>query len=202
MYSAPGTPRKLIMEAHWKENGVEQHQTLDLAPGNPRLWASRALPSELAEFIPDYVLQGNQISSHSDEPRNPAIHLQVGRPGSQVTNAWVLGQFTAIESAQRHRRGVPVRERGNGRHDRTGGRVRARAMVDLDGVLAADDGFDDGVVSIPYPDLGHRRTSDRKGKPVLLLGGQPSKYRENFERKFHELTDEVEAALANPSPRK
>jgi hypothetical protein len=28
-----------------------------------------------------------------------------------------------------------------------------------------------------------------------LLGGQPSKYRENFERKFHELTDEVEAAL-------
>ena len=37
--------------------------------------------------------------------------------------------------------------------------------------------------------------ADRKGQPVLLLGGQPSKYRENFERKFHELTDEVEAAL-------
>jgi hypothetical protein len=29
-----------------------------------------------------------------------------------------------------------------------------------------------------------------------LLGGQPSKYRENFERKFHELTDKVQAALA------
>jgi cytochrome c biogenesis protein len=37
--------------------------------------------------------------------------------------------------------------------------------------------------------------ADRKGQPVLLLGGQPSKYRENFERKFHELTDEVETAL-------
>jgi hypothetical protein len=37
--------------------------------------------------------------------------------------------------------------------------------------------------------------ADRKGQMVLLLGGQPSKYRENFERKFHELTNEVEAGL-------
>jgi len=37
--------------------------------------------------------------------------------------------------------------------------------------------------------------ADRKGKPALLLGGQPSKYRENFERKFHELTGQVESAL-------
>jgi cytochrome c biogenesis protein len=37
--------------------------------------------------------------------------------------------------------------------------------------------------------------ADRKGQPIFLLRGQPSKYRENFERKFHELTDEVEAAL-------
>ena len=35
-----------------------------------------------------------------------------------------------------------------------------------------------------------------KGQSVLLLGGQPSKYRENFERKFHELTDKVGADLA------
>jgi hypothetical protein len=30
---------------------------------------------------------------------------------------------------------------------------------------------------------------------VLLLGGQPSKYRENFERKFHELAGELETTL-------
>ncbi len=41
--------------------------------------------------------------------------------------------------------------------------------------------------------------ADRKGKPALLLGGQPSKYRENFERKFHELTDEVQAVLTRNS---
>jgi hypothetical protein len=31
-----------------------------------------------------------------------------------------------------------------------------------------------------------------------LLGGQPSKYRENFERKFNELAEEVRSALQRP----
>jgi cytochrome c biogenesis protein len=44
--------------------------------------------------------------------------------------------------------------------------------------------------------------TSREGKPVLLLGGQPSKYRENFERKFHELTGEVETALARAAEEK
>jgi cytochrome c biogenesis protein len=37
---------------------------------------------------------------------------------------------------------------------------------------------------------------DRKGQPALLLGGQPSKYRESFERRFNELAGELEIALS------
>jgi len=37
---------------------------------------------------------------------------------------------------------------------------------------------------------------DRLGRPALLLGGQPSKYRESFERRFNELAGELEAALS------
>jgi cytochrome c biogenesis protein len=40
--------------------------------------------------------------------------------------------------------------------------------------------------------------TDSKGKPALLLGGQPSKYRENFERTFQKLADEAELALNEP----
>jgi hypothetical protein len=36
---------------------------------------------------------------------------------------------------------------------------------------------------------------DAKGQSVFLLGGQPSKYRENFERKFNEAAHAVELAL-------
>ena len=41
--------------------------------------------------------------------------------------------------------------------------------------------------------------TDRQGQPALLLGGQPSKYRENFERKFHELTDEIQNEMGRAS---
>jgi hypothetical protein len=40
---------------------------------------------------------------------------------------------------------------------------------------------------------------DAKGRPVLLLGGQPSKYRESFETRFNELADVVEEALRAPA---
>jgi cytochrome c biogenesis protein len=35
----------------------------------------------------------------------------------------------------------------------------------------------------------------RGGRPVLILGGQPSKYRESFERRFNELAGELEATF-------
>ena len=38
---------------------------------------------------------------------------------------------------------------------------------------------------------------DQKGQPVLLWGGQPSKYRESFEKHFNELSGELEEAFAS-----
>ena len=39
-----------------------------------------------------------------------------------------------------------------------------------------------------------------RGRRVLILGGQPSKYRENFENRFNELAGELEAAFkASPA---
>jgi hypothetical protein len=39
--------------------------------------------------------------------------------------------------------------------------------------------------------VGH----DNAGQPVLLLGGQPSKYRENFEARFRLLGDSLSRAF-------
>jgi cytochrome c biogenesis protein len=37
-----------------------------------------------------------------------------------------------------------------------------------------------------------------KGKPVLVLGGQPSKYRESFQERFKHLADAIEESLRAP----
>ena len=192
--SSTGVPLKLAMEASWQENGVEKHQTLTLVPGSPAPLGEQGTAVELADFIPDYVLQGNQIASRSDAPRNPAIHLQVTRPGSPATNAWVLAKSPELHPP--NDTGISFRYVSVEMESMTGLEVAREPGQWL--IWAGCLLLTSGLMMALY--LSHIRiwgvvAANRKGQPVLLLGGQPSKYRENFERKFHELTDEVEAAL-------
>ena len=190
-----GVPRALVMEASWQEGSVAKRQTLTLSPGVPTPLGDQGATVVLADFLPDYVLQGNQISSRSDEPRNPAIRLQVNRPGSQPTNAWVLAKMP--EANPPNDTGVNFRYVSVEMAPMTGLQVAREPGQWLiwGGCLLLTV----GLMMALY--LSHIRiwgivATDRQGRPALLLGGQPSKYRENFERKFHELTDKVEAALA------
>jgi cytochrome c biogenesis protein len=196
--SSTGSPRKLVMEANWNENGVERNQTLTVIPGSPAPLGELGASVELADFIPDYVLQGNQITSRSDEPRNPAIHLQVTRPGSPATNAWVLAKSPELHPP--NDTGISFRLVSVEMDSMTGLEVAREPGQWL--IWAGCLLLTTGLMMALY--LSHIRIwgvvgTNRKGQPVLLLGGQPSKYRENFERKFHELTDEVEAALVQVS---
>jgi cytochrome c biogenesis protein len=193
-YGSTGSPRKLVMEASWLENGAPKQQMLTLAPGAPAPLDAQGSAVELADFIPDYVLQGNQIASRSDEPRNPAIHLQVTRAGSPPTNAWVLAKSPELNPP--NDTGITFRFVSVEMESMTGLQVAHEPGQWL--IWAGCLLLTSGLMMALY--LSHIRiwgivAADRKGQPILLLGGQPSKYRENFERKFRELTDEVEAAL-------
>jgi cytochrome c biogenesis protein len=193
-YSPTGSPRKLVMEASWLENGVEKHQVLTLLPGTSTALDEQGSTVALADFLPDYVLEGNQITSRSDEPRNPAIQLQVTRPGSPDTHAWVLAKSPELNPP--NDTGIKFRYVSVEMDSMTGLQVAREPGQWLiwGGCLLLTA----GLMMALY--LSHIRiwgivAADRKGQPVLLLGGQPSKYRENFERKFHELTGAVENVL-------
>ena len=193
-YIPSGSPSKLVMEASWQENHAEKRQVLTLTPGSPASLDNQGSIVELADFIPDYALEGNQITSRSDEPRNPAIHLQVTRPGGQPTHAWILAKSPELK---------PPNDTG------INFRFVSVEMAATTGLQVAHEpgqwliwlgclSLTTGLMMALY--LSHIRIwgvvgVDRKGRPALLLGGQPSKYRENFERKFNELASEVEAAL-------
>ncbi len=193
-YVPSGVPSKLVMEASWQENMVEKHQVLNLAPGVPVPLGDQGTAVALTDFLPDYVLQGNQITSRSMEPRNPAIHVQVGRPGSGVTNAWVLPKSPGLHPP--NDTGVNFRFVSVQMDATTGLQVAHEPGQWL--IWAGCLLLTTGLMMALY--LSHIRIwgvvgADRKGKPALLLGGQPSQYRENFERRFHELTEQVESAL-------
>jgi cytochrome c biogenesis protein len=193
-YEPSGTPHQLTMEASWRENGVEKRQTLSLKPGVPQPLVDMGAAVELAAFIPDFVLEGDQLTSRSDEPRNPAIRLQVTRPGGKPTNAWILAKspemnppndtgisFRFVNVEMEYATGLEVA------HEPGQGLIWAGCLILVCGLMMA--------LYLSHIRIWGVAASDRKGQPVLLMGGQPSKYRENFEGKFNELMGQLEAAL-------
>ncbi len=194
-YTPSGIPRRLVMEASWAENGVARRQVLTLFPGHPVPLGGQGAVVGLIDFLPDFVLQGNEISSRSMEPRNPAIHLQVARPGIGLSNAWIMPKSTEITSP--NDTGVSFRMVSVEMDVSTGLQVAhepGQWLIWIGCLLLTA-----GLMMALY--LSHIRiwgivSENREGQPVLLLGGQPSKYRENFERKFQELSGRVESALA------
>jgi cytochrome c biogenesis protein len=153
----------------------------------------------LADFIPDFVLEGDQLASRSDEPRNPAIQLAVTLPGGKQSKTWIFPKAPNL---------TPPDESG------INFQLRDLEMEYMSGLQVAHEPGQNliwggcllltaGLMMALY--MSHLRIwgvlgRDRKGRPALLLGGQPSKYRESFERRFSELAGELEVALSAAQP--
>jgi cytochrome c biogenesis protein len=200
-YGSAGTPHKLVFEASWADTGGSKHpsQTFTLRPGEPARLDDQGTAVELADFIPDFVLQGNQIASRSDEPRNPAIQLAVALPGGKQAPVWIFPK--APEMVPPNESGINFQLRNLEMEYMTGLQVAHEPGQNLiwGGCLVLTA----GLLMALY--MSHVRIwgvvgRDRKGRPALLLGGQPSKYRESFERRFNELAGELEVALSSAQP--
>jgi cytochrome c biogenesis protein len=200
-YGSAGTPHKLVFEASWADTGGTKHppQTFTLRPGGPARLDDQGTAVELADFIPDFVLEGNQITSRSDEPRNPAILLAVTSPGGKQAKVWIFPK--APEMAPPNESGINFQLRDLEMEYMTGLQVAHEPGQNLiwGGCLLLTA----GLMMALY--MSHVRIwgvvgRDRRGRPALLLGGQPSKYRESFERRFNEMAGELEVALRTSQP--
>jgi cytochrome c biogenesis protein len=195
-YGSTGNPARLVFEATWKERGMPSRRTFTLRPPAPAGLDAQGTQVELADFVPDYVLEGNQISSRSDEPRNPAIRLLVTRLGGKQASVWVFPKSPEMNSPNESAINFQLRDLEM--QYTTGLQVAhepGQWLIWVGCLLLTS-----GLMMALY--LSHIRIwgivgRDRKGRPALLLGGQPSKYREAFERRFNELTEELQTALRN-----
>jgi cytochrome c biogenesis protein len=196
-YAPTGTPGKLVFDASWAGQDGSQHpaQRISLQPGRPARLGDSGATVELTEFVPDFVLEGNQISSRSDEPRNPAIELSVTSPGGKQAEVWIFPK--APQMAPPNQSGINFQLRDLEMEYMTGLQVAREPGQNLiwGGCLLLTA----GLMMALY--MSHVRLwgvvgRDRKGQPALLLGGQPSKYRESFERRFNELAGKLEITLS------
>src|SRR5581483_5016971 len=129
------------------------------------------------------------------DPVNPAIHMAVRNADGSIHNAWVLPKSGRTDAP--NDTGIQFRFVSVDMNSVTGLQVAYQPGQWL--IWAGCLILVAGLAMALY--LSHIRiwgvvADDQQGHAALLLGGQPSKYRENFERTFHRLAGEVEAALA------
>jgi cytochrome c biogenesis protein len=198
-YGSTGEPSLVTLDAVWDEDSTVRRQTLTLRPGRPSPLGDKGTQVSLADFVPDFVLEGNVINTRSEDPRNPALRLQVARPataGREPDSVWLFPKSPEINSS--NPTGIVFQYRGVEMAYRTGLEVAHEPGQWL--IWAGCLTLTGGLMMALY--LSHIRIwgvvgRDRAhpGRLLLVLGGQPSKYRESFEKRFDELTGELEAAF-------
>jgi len=192
-YGPTGSPSKLVIEASWPGQ-KRPAQTFSLRPNEVVHLDEQGTQVELADFIPDFALEGEQIVSRSSEPRNPAVRLLVTLAGGKRTPVWILPQVSA---------GNPPNDSG------MTFRLQDLEMENVSGLQVAKQPGQNliwigclilttGLGMALY--MSHLRVwgivgRDEAGQAALLLGGQPSKYREDFEVRFRLLGDSLSRAF-------
>jgi len=197
-YGSTGTPSKLVIEVTWPGQ-PRPARTFTMPPGEVVRLDEQGTQVELADFLPDFALEGDQIVNRSNEPRNPAMRLLVTLPGGKRTPVWILPKVAA---------GNPPNDSG------MAFRLEDLEMEYVSGLQVAKQPGQDliwlgcliltmGLGMALY--LSHLRVwgvigRDESGQPAFLLGGQPSKYRENFEARFRLLGDSLSRVFQASEP--
>ena len=195
-YGPSGAPAKLELEASWP-GAQRAAQNFTLRPGEAATLGDSGAQVELADFVPDFVLEGNQLSTRSNEPNNPAIKLQVTQVGGKRSAVWFFPKSPEMNFPDESGIAFQLREVEMGYT--TGLQVAKQPGKELiwGGCLILVGGLCLALYMVHIRIWGVVGR-DAKGRPVLVLGGQPSKYRESFEQRFKHLADAVEASLRAP----
>ncbi len=186
-YGSTGSPSKLSLEASWPGH----KQRFSLAPEEGIKLDDQSAKVELGDFVPDFVINGNEIGSRSAEPNNPAVRLDVARLGGSPTSVWIFPKSPQMNPP--NPTGINFQLLGVEMEYFTGLQVAKQPGQGL--IWAGCLMLTASLMVALY--MSHIRVwgvvgRDRKGKPVLVLGGQPSKYRESFERRFNTLAGALE----------
>jgi cytochrome c biogenesis protein len=196
-YGSTGNPKKLTFEA----SAAGHTQVFDLGPEDVVKLDKQGTKVELGDFVPDFIINGNQISSRSGEPNNPAVRLDVSPSGGTATSVWIFPKAPQMNPP--NPTGIDFQLRQVEMEYFTGLQVAKQPGQGL--IWAGCLMLTASLMVALY--MSHIRVwgvlgRDKRGKPVLVLGGQPSKYRESFERRFNALADALDDSFrASTAPK-
>ncbi|HLI76956.1 MAG TPA: cytochrome c biogenesis protein ResB, partial [Acidobacteriaceae bacterium] len=153
----------------------------------------------LAEYIPDFYIQDNQIFTKSDDPVNPAFRLQVKNAATgEDTKLWLFPAYNRAAQGENTGYQFDYRDMQMGyytglevSHEPGQWFVWAGCLLMGAGLFVA--------FYLVHMRVWITAVPDARGNLVLWVGGQANKNRDRFEQKFDELVDAIRTELEGAS---
>jgi len=192
-YGRTGKLDRLIVEATSVSGKTTASQELSLALGQT-VDLDDDTSVQLAEFIPDYVVEDGRVYARSNDVENPAVHLIVTAKKSHAqVNFWLPEIPGIAENASSPYRFEPK--------DLKTGYFTGLEVSHEPGQWAVWSGvvlMAIGLTFVFY--VAHVRfwvvpVRDAQGRMSLWVGGTANRNREAFEEKFKKLVDQIQKEL-------
>jgi len=62
------------------------------------------------DFLPDFKMEGDVITSKSNEPNNPAVRVEIFEKGRTIFTGWLYAKYPEIHAFEHRRYGIVLKE--------------------------------------------------------------------------------------------
>ena len=189
-FGSSGNPREFVLTVKPKENANAETSLLVLRPGEVARPKGMDITVRVLQFIADFSMHGNQIHSNSNEPSNPALQLELTRPDGTQWKTWAFQKMPEFHGTldlpyairfdsvrMNHFTGLQI-ARQPGQNV-----IWAGCFLMLAGLIVSFYMSHQRVWALI-------RTNDH-GKSLLWLGGNSSKNKLDFQRRFRALEESL-----------
>ncbi len=85
---------KLTLEV-WatKNSDPSRQKKAFLRPGEKDVWEEENLEFTVLQFVPDFIIDGDQVRTRSLDPNNPAVFIEVFRGKNKISSGWIFAKF-------------------------------------------------------------------------------------------------------------
>jgi cytochrome c biogenesis protein len=197
-YGSTGQVQELLLTAVARNDASEKKEFTLSAQESVELDPGTAV--RLGAFVPDFVLVGDQIESRSDQPNNPAIELLVDSKSSGEATVWLFPRFPQFNHPSSSPYEFRYRDLRTGYFSGLQVAYEPGQWFVWAGVILMGAGLIMAFYFV-HLRLWTVALADDRGRTTLWVGASANKNREEVERRFRRLADEIEAALgAQPLP--
>lgn len=176
-----------------RKDGKGAPQSITLKP-NQAVQLDEQTSVRLAAFLPDFVIEGNQVTSRSDELNNPGIKLAVEQASGEVW-VWLFPRYPELRHPDSSPYEFHVEEIEMGYYSGLQVAKQPGQTAIWIGCILLALGLTLALYFAHVRYWAVIRTAE-DGSRQLWLGGSTSKFKEDFIGKFQALVRETSEALA------